>query len=105
MKPDWDQLASEYESSGTVIIADVDCTAEGEPLCSKHGVKGYPTLKTFSSKSAKGKDYQGGRSLSALREHAVKLGPFEFTTPMKVGIAVATFLTVWIGGSMLRVFP
>ena len=45
MKPDWDSLASEYEGSDKVVIADVDCTAGGKPLCEKFGVKGYPTIK------------------------------------------------------------
>ncbi len=40
MKPDWDSLADEYKDSKTVIIADVDCTADGKPLCEKFGVKG-----------------------------------------------------------------
>ena len=33
MKPDWDKLANEYKNSESVLIADVDCTAAGEPLC------------------------------------------------------------------------
>ena len=49
MKPDWDALAQEYEGHPTVLIADVDCTAGGKALCEKHGVKGYPTIKTFSA--------------------------------------------------------
>jgi len=45
MKPDWDALGSEYADSKTVVIADVDCTAAGKPLCEKYGVRGYPTIK------------------------------------------------------------
>ena len=38
MKPDWDSLSSDYASSSKVIVADVDCTAGGKPLCDKYGV-------------------------------------------------------------------
>jgi len=75
MKPDWDTLAGEYADSKTVLIADVDCTADGKPLCEKHGVKGYPTIKTFASGDSDGTDYEGGRDLAALRKHAESLGP------------------------------
>ena len=40
MKPAWDQLGDEYAASSSVVIADVDCTAEGEDLCQEFGVQG-----------------------------------------------------------------
>lgn len=39
MKPDWDRLGSEYADS-SVLIGDVDCTAEGESLCERFEVRG-----------------------------------------------------------------
>jgi len=75
MKPDWDSLADEYKDSPTVVIADVDCTAGGKPLCEKYGVKGYPTIKTFRAGDTEGEDYEGGRDLPALKKHAEGLGP------------------------------
>jgi hypothetical protein len=75
MKPDWDTLAQEYADSSSVLIADVDCTADGKDLCEKHGVSGYPTIKTFSPGSDDGESYEGDRSLEALRSHAESLGP------------------------------
>ena len=75
MKPDWDTLAEEFKDSKRVVIADVDCTAAGEPLCSRFKVEGFPTLKTFSPTDTKGEDYEGGRDLDELREHAKTLGP------------------------------
>lgn len=75
MKPDWDSLAQEYEGSEKVLIADVDCTTEGKPLCDKYGVKGFPTIKTFRSGDTEGEVYEGGRDLKALKEHAETLGP------------------------------
>jgi protein disulfide-isomerase A6 len=75
MKPDWDPLAAECSGSSTVIIADVDCTADGQPLCEKYGVKGYPTIKSFSPPDTAGEDYEGGRDLDSLRKFAESLGP------------------------------
>jgi hypothetical protein len=75
MKPDWDTLAAEYEGSDKVLIADVDCTAAGKPLCDSKGVKGFPSIKSFSAGDADGEDYKGGRDLAALKKFASELGP------------------------------
>ena len=37
--PDWDRLGSEYADS-SVLIGDVDCTADGESLCEQYEVRG-----------------------------------------------------------------
>jgi hypothetical protein len=76
MKPDWDALAEEFADSKTVIIADVDCTTGGKPLCEKYGVRGYPTIKYFNPPDEEGEDYKGGRSLADLKKFAAnELGP------------------------------
>ena len=76
MKPDWDTLASEYSDSSKVVIADVDCTAGGKPLCDKYGVRGYPTIKFFNPPDEEGEDYKGGRDLAALKKFVESdLGP------------------------------
>ena len=75
MKPDWDSLGSTYADSKTVVIADVDCTAAGKPLCDKYGVRGYPTIKYFNPPDEEGEDYEGGRDEAALVEFAKTLGP------------------------------
>ena len=75
MKPDWDKLASEFEGSSKVLIADVDCTGAGEPLCEKYGVQGFPTIKTFAPPDQEGEDYEGGRDYDELKSHADSLGP------------------------------
>jgi len=75
MKPEWDTLASEFADSTKVLIADVDCTAGGEPLCKKYGVEGYPTIKSFTPGAEEGDKYEGGRDLESLRKHAEGLGP------------------------------
>jgi len=76
MKPAWDSLAKQFQGSDKVLIADVDCTAGGEPLCSRFGVEGFPTIKYFNPPDEEGEDYEGGRDQAALVEFAsTKLGP------------------------------
>jgi protein disulfide-isomerase A6 len=76
MKPAWDQLGDEFDGSKTVLIGDVDCTVEKD-LCGKYGVKGYPTVKYFtSSTAADGDAYEGGRDFDSLKKFADEsLGP------------------------------
>merc|ERR1719415_55511 len=52
------------------LVADVDCTAAGKPLCEKVGVTGYPTLKWGDPNALE--DYQGGRSIDDLKEFAAE---------------------------------
>jgi len=74
MKADWDTLMGEFKDSTTVLVADVDCTADGQSLCQEVGVQGYPTIKHGDPSDLQ--DYQGGRSLDALRSFAKEsLGP------------------------------
>ncbi|CAJ1959074.1 unnamed protein product [Cylindrotheca closterium] len=68
MKPDWDKLMDEFADSKTALVADVDCTAEGKPICDDNGVKGFPTLK-YGDPSAL-EDYKGGRDYSSLKKFA-----------------------------------
>merc|ERR1719424_1794571 len=71
MKPDWDKLMKKWnkgDRSKTSLIADVDCTAAGKPLCETHGVQGFPTLK-WGDASALEK-YEGGRDYEALKKFA-----------------------------------
>jgi len=50
------------------LVADVDCTAAGKPLCEKVGVRGYPTLKWGDPNALE--DYSGGRSFADLKKFA-----------------------------------
>jgi hypothetical protein len=68
MKPDWDKLMDEFADSKTQLIADVDCTADGKPLCDANGVRGFPTLKWGDPAALE--DYQGGRDFSSLKKFA-----------------------------------
>jgi protein disulfide-isomerase A6 len=69
MKPAWDELGTEYSDSSSVLVGDVDCTAEGNAeFCEKVGVEGYPTVKFFTADTGdEGKDYDGERGLDELK--------------------------------------
>jgi len=73
MKPDWDKLIEQFKDSATTLIADVDCTAGGESLCSEIGVQGYPTIKYGDPSDLQ--DYEGGRDFDELKKFAEGLGP------------------------------
>merc|ERR1712025_890151 len=71
MKPAWDKLMKKWnkgDRAKTSLIADVDCTAEGKPLCEMAGVQGFPTIKWGDPSSLE--DYQGGRDYEALKKFA-----------------------------------
>jgi len=68
MKPDWDKLMDAFADSDTALIADVDCTAEGKPLCDANGVQGFPTLKWGDPSNLE--DYKGGRDFASLEKFA-----------------------------------
>jgi len=68
MKPAWDSLGDEFADSSSVLIADVDCTADGKELCEKNGVQGYPTIKYYKDGDIEeGEDYQLGRDFDTLK--------------------------------------
>jgi len=58
----------EYKDSATALVADVDCTAAGKPLCDANGVQGFPTIK-FGDPNALEK-YEGGRDYDTLKKFA-----------------------------------
>ena len=68
MKPAWDKLMDAFADSKTALVADVDCTAAGKPLCDSNGVQGFPTIK-WGDPSAM-EDYQGGRDFDGLKKFA-----------------------------------
>jgi len=70
MKPAWDKLVKEYADSATAGVYDVDCTAEGKPLCDSNGVRGFPTIKWGDPNSLE--KYEGGRDFDSLKEFAAE---------------------------------
>jgi len=78
MKPAWEQLEKEYADSKTVVVGNVDCTADdAKDLCQTYGVKGYPTIKYFTSGTGPdGEDYKGGRTFDDLKKFVAESGNF-----------------------------
>lgn len=68
MKPAWDKLMKKYKGHASALIADVDCTSEGKPLCEEHGVQGFPTIKWGDPSALE--DYEGGRDYEELEAFA-----------------------------------
>jgi len=70
MAPAWTELEGKFKDVAGVEVFDVDCTsAEGKEICTKAGVRGYPTLQYFGDKAAgQGEKYTGGRDLESLEK-------------------------------------
>jgi len=68
MAPDWEKLAEEWKDHAVGLIAEVDCTAEGKPLCDDNGVRGFPTLKWGDPSDLDA--YEGSRSYEDLAKFA-----------------------------------
>jgi len=68
MKPDWDKLMDAFADSESALIADVDCTTAGKPICDANGVRGYPTIKWGDPSNLE--DYKGGRDYASLEKFA-----------------------------------
>jgi len=64
---------TEYKGNAKILIADVDCTAEGKPLCDSNGVQGFPTIKHGDPTNLEA--YEGGRDLASLQKFAAELKP------------------------------
>merc|ERR1719362_2133586 len=64
----------DFKDSKTALIADVDCTGDGKPLCDQNKVKGYPTI--LYGEYGNLDVYQGDRAYDGLKQFAAeKLGP------------------------------
>ena len=59
-----------YSTHGhaSALVGDVDCTADGKPLCEEHGVQGFPTIKWGDPSALE--DYEGGRDFDDLKTFA-----------------------------------
>merc|ERR1712196_203510 len=68
-----DKLMKAFKDDESRLVADVDCTAAGKPLCDQVGVRGYPTIKHGDPNNLE--DYKGGRDFAALEKFAKGLKP------------------------------
>lgn len=76
MKPTWEQLADKV--SDKVTIAKVDCdNKDNQPICSKAGIQGFPTLIAYpAGETEVGETYEGGRDLKSLENFTKEsMGP------------------------------
>jgi len=65
---------ADFEGDANRLIADVDCTTDGQSLCEKQKVQGYPSIKYGDPADLQ--DYNGGRDLEELKKFAEEnLGP------------------------------
>merc|ERR1719233_2493218 len=53
-----------FEDDVSILVADVDCTADGKELCERLGVESYPGLKYGDPYYLE--DYKGGRKFEDL---------------------------------------
>jgi hypothetical protein len=66
IKPAWDKLMSDFQGSATALVAEVDCTSGGGPLCKSNSVQGFPTLKWGDPDSLQG--YDGDHDYDTLKK-------------------------------------
>lgn len=70
MAPDWEKLAEEWDGNDVGFVAEVDCTAEGKPLCDENNVRGFPSIKYGDPHALE--DYQAGRTYADLAKFATE---------------------------------
>ena len=67
LQPVWQELAKTFEANLDVTIAEMDCT-DSIKVCTKQGVRGYPTLLLYTS-GVKRSKHAGSRSIDDLVEY------------------------------------
>ena len=73
LAPAWEKLTSDFADSTTTLIGEVDCDGTGKSICTKIGVKGFPTLKFGAVSDLEA--YNGGRDIETLTVFASGLKP------------------------------
>ena len=92
LTPEWEAAATKLK--GLVKVAAVNCDDEkNKPLAGFFGIQGFPTIKTFGSKTEaspdgkgvvkKPQDYNGAREAAPLISHALSLLPSEHVLRLK----------------------
>lgn len=63
LAPIWEQLATDFASEPSVLVAKVDCEApNAKATAQEAGVKSYPTIKYYPAGSSEAVAYNSGRS-------------------------------------------
>jgi thiol-disulfide isomerase/thioredoxin len=73
LRPTWDKLMDAFKNHETVLVSDVDCTADGRSLCQHIGINAYPSLRYGDPIDLQ--EYKGGRKLWELKMFAGALVP------------------------------
>ena len=68
LAPTWEALAKSDPPIRNTLFAKVDCTGNGDKVCARFKVRGFPTLKLFAH--GKMYDYSGSRDADALQAFA-----------------------------------
>jgi len=79
MAPEFEKAAVKLANNDPPVqLVNVDCTDPGKDTCSKFGVSGYPTLKTFRN-GGNAADYEGGRTENEMVKYmAERAGPASY---------------------------
>jgi len=78
VKPIWKEVGDFYANKKNTVIGDVDCTHDdSKDLCTKYGVRGFPTFKYFTDATdIFGHKYEGDRTFEGFKDIVeTKLGP------------------------------
>ena len=71
MMPTWEDLGTQYPSSGDTVIARIDASIYNE-IGAEYGLAGYPTLLLFSKNDKRGIKYQGERKVELFKDFIKK---------------------------------
>ena len=71
MMPTWEDLGTQYPSSGDTVIARIDAN-EHRDIVKDYNVSGYPTLLLFSKNNKKGIEYEGPRKVELFKDFIKK---------------------------------
>lgn len=77
LAPKWKQVAASLK--GVAKVAAVNCD-QHKSLCSTHGVRGYPTIKTRRPGSKELQEYNGDRGAKALSDYVLYMLPNHVVT-------------------------
>jgi len=79
LAPIYDELAQEFSSIPSIVIAKIDATAND--VDPKLGIRGFPTLKFFPANNKTPIEYNGDRGQADLASFITKHASVQFAPP------------------------
>lgn len=77
LAPTWEEYGKQEDKD--YKVAKVDCTTEAnKPICSKEGIRGFPTIKVFVDQQSI--QHQGARTIEQF-DKSVEKAKLEFRSP------------------------